>query len=415
VQLVLATMAERPAEKGSSEEEERPQLMARIWMDDGVTNSIAIGSPVGIQALTVKTQTLTKPPVGQSLLFDIESSKGCYRASWMRVAMKDGPGNIVVAQSTGEMYGELHELLWNLVLTTFGVLVAVIVMSGALIMLGIRPIRQTAQRLTGITAGNLGQLNLESSPVPAELEPFVVAVSGMLDRLETAIQQQKNFIADAAHELRTPIAVAKSTLQVAVASDHSPEEYRAALLDATEDLRRLEYLVDELLTLARLDESHGLTQAQELDLAQLLEDLAESFKPRISGAGGNLLCDRAPALVRGNAQQLQRLFSNLLDNALRHGPAGGEIRLKLRTMGDAVEVIVHDQGGNISPEDLPHLFDRFYRPDHSRSRTTGGVGLGLAIARTIAVRHGGDIIIESTPVAGTSFVVRLPVSTQSSS
>ncbi|MEI6972473.1 MAG: hypothetical protein WCL44_13275, partial [bacterium] len=91
VQLVLATMAERPAEKGSSEEEERPQLMARIWMDDGVTNSIAIGSPVGIQALTVKTQTLTKPPVGQSLLFDIESSKGCYRASWMRVAMKDGP------------------------------------------------------------------------------------------------------------------------------------------------------------------------------------------------------------------------------------------------------------------------------------------------------------------------------------
>ena len=307
-----------------------------------------------------------------------------------------------------ELYGELHELLWGIIVTALVVVIAVIVMSGALIVLGLRPIRLTAQKLAGITAGNLGQMTWPSDLVPAELKPFVSTVRQMLDRLDAGMRQQKAFISDAAHELRTPIAIAKSTTQVALAADRSNEEYRQALQDATEDLRRLERMVDELLTLARLEEGGALMLSQEVDLTQLLADLAESFQQRIATAGGKLISELASARLHGDAMQLTRLFSNLLDNALRHGPAHGVIRLTLRARESLIEVLVQDQGGNIRPEDLPHLFDRFYRADNSRSHSTGGAGLGLAIAQAITLRHNGTIGIESNAASGTCVRVTLP-------
>ena len=230
----------------------------------------------------------------------------------------------------------------------------------------------------------------------------------MLERLDSAMRQQKIFIADASHELRTPIAVAKSTLQATLAIPRSPEEYRQALQEATDDLRRMERLVDDLLTLAHLEENPSPMQSRELDLNELLKDVAEAALPRISSAGGRLVCELAPFHFTGDPEQLRRLFANLLDNALRHGPAGGEVRLTLRHQEGMAEILVHDEGGAISPEDLPYLFDRFYRADRSRSQSTGGIGLGLAIAKAIILRHGGAIRIESTVAAGTSVRVFLP-------
>jgi heavy metal sensor kinase len=408
VQLVLAGMSKRPREKDSSDDEEQPQLLARVWMDNSNENIVATGSQTALHALTEKMRGMTNQVEGQPVSFEIASPDGPFRTVWLRVKFKGGPGNIVVAQSTGPLYAELHDLLWNLIVATLAVVVAVIVMSGMLIVLGLRPIRETAQRLAGITAGNIGQLDWPSDSVPAELRPFVSTVRQMLDRLDVAMRQQKTFIADAAHELRTPIAVAKSTMQVALAADRSNEEYRRALQDATDDLRRGERVVTELLTLARLEEAGGQTQFQELNLSQLLADLAESFHQRISAAGGKLVSELAPARIRGDAMQLQMLFSNLLDNALRHGPAHGEIRLALQKQESTIDVMVQDQGGNIAPADLPRLFDRFYRVDNARSQATGGTGLGLAIAKAIVLRHGGTIRIESSAASGTCVWVALP-------
>ena len=149
-------------------------------------------------------------------------------------------------------------------------------------------------------------------------------------------------------------------------------------------------------------------QAQDVDLTRLLADLAESLHGGIENTGGKLVCDLAAARVWGDASQLRRLFSNLLDNAQRHGPAGGGIRLTLRKQKAMIEILVQDQGGNIPPEDLQHLFDRFYRADTSRSHSTGGAGLGLAIAKAITLRHGGTIEIESSPASGTCVRVLLP-------
>ena len=408
VKLVLAAAADQPRKNHKPEDEEQQQLLTCIWMGNHVENAMEIGSGIDVRALDEKIRGMVRPPEGQEMSFDMWTPHGGFRVVWMSVALKDGSGNIVVAQSTEELYGELHELLWGIILTALVVVIAVIVMSGALIVLGLRPIRQTAQKLAGITAGNLGQLDWPSDSVPAELKPFVTTVRQMLDRLDAGMRQQKAFISDAAHELRTPIAIAKSTTQVALAADRSKEEYRQALQDATEDLRRLERMVDELLTLARLEEGGDLMLSQEVDLAQLLADLAESFQQRVATAGGKLISELAPARVHGDAMQLKRLFSNLLDNALRHGPARGVSRLTLRARESLVEVLVQDEGGNIRPEDLPHLFDRFYRADNSRSHATGGAGLGLAIARAITLRHGGIIKIESSAATGTCVRVTLP-------
>ena len=385
----------------------RPTLMARVWADGDGTNAIAIGPGRDLERLAARIGELPAPPPGEHVHFDLQGRRENWRAIWMRVSFAEGPGYVAVAESTGTLYGELHEVLWDFVFISLGVVAVVTMLSGALIVMGLRPIRDTALRLGTITAGNLGRTPWPAGPVPAELRPFVGSLSQMLERLNAALRQQKSFVADASHELRTPIAVAKSTLQLALETGGSTEEYRGALQDATEDLRRLEHLVVELLTLARLDEAAALS-AGDVDLARLLGDLAESFQGRVAQAGGRLVCELDEACVRGDAGELHRLFSNLLDNALRHGPAGGEIGLRLRVVDGGVEVRVRDAGGRIAPEHLPHLFDRFYRADVSRSQATGGFGLGLAIAKAISTRHGGGIRIESSPAAGTCVFVWLP-------
>lgn len=329
----------------------------------------------------------------------------------------DSFSEFVVAQThplsddltTSELLEELHELLWGIMLTSVVVFAIIVVLSGFFIELALRPVHHIAEKLVDVTTGNMSTEDWPLQSVPPELAPFVHAVAEMMDRLNKGIQQQKTFIADAAHELRTPIAVAKSTLQVAQAADRSEAEYRQAVEEATDDLRRLEHLVEELLTLARLDEVGNQVALQELDLAHLLRDLASSFQQRASTESSRLICDLAPAHVHGNASQLKRLFSNLLDNAQRHGPARGNIHLILRTTVDMVEVAVEDQGGTIPADTLEHLFDRFYRIDSSRTEATGGAGLGLAIAQTIALRHKGQIEIHSTPGVGTCARVRLPL------
>ncbi len=163
-------------------------------------------------------------------------------------------------------------------------------------------------------------------------------------------------------------------------------------------------MVEELLAMARLDEAPEGPGAEEFDLSELAEELAGAL-----GQEGRVTLDLQPARVRGDRPQVRRLLSNLVENALRHGPAGGTVTVSVGPAEEGTaQVRVHDEGGGIPPEALPHLFDRFYRTDQSRTRATGGVGLGLSIAREIARRHGGDIAVTSRPQEGTTFVVRLP-------
>jgi signal transduction histidine kinase len=181
------------------------------------------------------------------------------------------------------------------------------------------------------------------------------------------------------------------------------DEYSHAIGDALEDIARMEQLIGQLLVLARMDEVNGQTATAEVELDVLLGELAETYDKKARQAGGKvILAEPSATTVRGDLDELARLFGNVLDNAVRYGPSGGTVRIALRCGPDGyATVCIHDEGGNIPPDAMPHLFDRFYRVDHSRSSSTGGAGLGLAIAREIARRHNGDISIISSPDSGT--------------
>jgi len=261
-----------------------------------------------------------------------------------------------------------------------------------------------------VTHRNLGRDSPIQGNVAAELEPFQEALDDMFARLNAAMRQQEQFTADAAHDLRTPLAVMKSTLQTLQIRPRTVAEYQESVDDLLRDIDRMERFVQQLLTLARLDAIDKVSDPTEVRLDLLLQALTDTFMDRAERRGTHLVCEpNATLSVEGNETELWQLFSNLLDNALRYGPSSGVVRITLEDgPGPWVTTCVHDEGGAIPPDKLPHLFDRFYRAESSRSEESGGTGLGLAIAREIVLRHGGDIAIASDLQTGTSVIVHLP-------
>lgn len=299
-------------------------------------------------------------------------------------------------------------------LITWGVLVAV------------RRITRTAQ--------NISASRDFSQRVPAtsmigrdELVTLAATFNEMLANLQESYQRQQRFVADASHELRAPITSIRCNLDLlAKAPDLPAEEAQAALIDAQAEADRLGRLVSDLLVLARSDASERATfqdykngngRGQLVDLDSLLLEVFRQYRPAGEGKGDEkpargprlLLQHIIPAKVYGDADQLKQVLVALLDNALKYTPYEGCVSLSLTTDNGYATVRVSDTGIGIMPEDVPHIFERFYRADHARSRNRGGSGLGLAIVQGIVREHQGSIEVESTPGQGSTFAVRLPV------
>jgi len=264
--------------------------------------------------------------------------------------------------------------------------------------------------LQDISRPSTGKALFDDLNVPEELQPFVDALKDMLARLDEALRRQTQFTSDAAHELRTPLALAKSTLQAAQMDHGDADQYRQTVDEVLEDVLRMEYLTERLLVLARMDETKEQIADTEVQLDVLLSELAKNFGEKMERSGGKVILDDAPTTtIRGNVDELVELFSNVVDNATKHGPADGTVRITLQHDADShATVRIHDEGGGIPAASMPYLFDRFYRVDQSRSSSTGGVGLGLAIAREIVCRHNGEISITSDAASGTLVFIRLP-------
>jgi two-component system, OmpR family, heavy metal sensor histidine kinase CusS len=388
----------------------------RIWMEANPEDIFATGegnAPVSQGLLLPPPEK--RPEVGSFTLFNLAGGegsgrKGMLRAMWMRHALPQGIVNILVARSSKYAYHELGEFLRLLLVFGGSVTLAVLLVVPGIVSWGLRAITRAGRQLGQITYRSLEHADRIMGNVPSELGPFQSALDGMLMRLNAAIRQQEQFTADAAHELRTPLAIMKSTLQTLRIRPRTSVEHEQAEDDVLEDVDRMEQLVGQLLVLARLDATEMVPNPVEVRLDTLLESLAEVFDDRACQQGASVVYAGDGAVsIEGDETELRRLFSNLLDNALRYGPPRGTIHLTLQNeLGPRATVCVHDEGGGIPPEKLPHLFDRFYRVDPSRSQPSGGTGLGLAIARGIVLRHHGEITITSDPQAGTSVVVRLP-------
>jgi len=280
---------------------------------------------------------------------------------------------------------------------------------------GLLPLRHLVDRAALVSAENWEFVPPEETEQAAELEPLTQAMTTMVDRLHGSFLQQREFLGNAAHELKTPVAILKSTLQSLMQRPRSSEEYRVGLEESLEDLQRLERLLQWMLRLARAEQwAHGaLRRDLELvDLAGTCEEAIERLRGLAQERHATVrLVSEGQALLRADPEDLQLVWVNLLENAVRYSPEGAAVEIRVsRNNGGPAKVVFEDHGAGIPAEDLPHIFDRFYRSDPSRTRSTGGFGLGLAIAKALVEAYGGTISAASTPGEGTRMTVELPVS-----
>jgi len=232
----------------------------------------------------------------------------------------------------------------------------------------------------------------------------------MFANLESSFKAQKRFTADASHELRIPLTVMQGEIEVALRHRRSSREYVYTLRQQLDMIERMRRIVDGLLTLARADAGLLELKLEEVDLTLLLQEVGQQHLGLFASKDICLDMEIAEELqVIGDADRLERVVFNLLNNAYKHTPAGSTVRLSGLICGDQAVIEVRDQGPGIDAEHLPNLFDRFYRADDARSREAGGVGLGLAICKRIIEAHDGKIEVESKPGKGACFRVILPL------
>ena len=321
----------------------------------------------------------------------------------------------------------LRALLWH-----GGALVMVLALAGGWfitwsVLSTVRRMTKTARRISA--AQDFSQRVPEKSVLGKnELTRLATTFNGMLGELQEAYQQQQRFVADASHELRAPITSIRCNLDLlAKAPDLAPGETAAALSDARAEANRMGRLVNDLLTLARSDSivqetiSSGYTKyynlKKKIDLDSLLLEVYRQYRAldeheldAVKAQGPRvILQDITPAQVYGDVDKLKQAVVALLENALKYTPYEGSVTLSLTTQNEHALISVCDTGIGIAPEDLSHIFERFYRADPARSRDRGGSGLGLAIVKSIIEEPGGSISVESMPGKGSAFTVKLPL------
>lgn len=316
-------------------------------------------------------------------------------------------------------YGSPVGKVWNAVFRSAGIYatssVLVLALTGILMFWllnrGLAPLRELASGAEKVSATSWSFDPPESARMTRELAPLVTAMESVLSGLEKSFEQQKRFVGDAAHELKTSVAVVKSSLQLLGIRRRSADEYQAGIERCLTDCERMEAVVAQMLTLARTEETHPIEAASfSTDISSYLREVALELKTMADARDLQILIQAHPSSgINIEADYFKLLSTNLLMNALQHSPPNSVIRVDLEEQGIFAELRIRDDGDGIAAEDLPRIFERFFRSDRSRSRKTGGTGLGLAICKAIVDRSGGSITIESAVMAGTTVVVRLPI------
>jgi len=277
---------------------------------------------------------------------------------------------------------------------------------------GLSPLRELATEASGVSVHTWQFTPPERARLTKELAPLTEAIEAVLHRLEQSFLQQRHFVSDAAHELKTAVAVVKSSLQLLGIKERSAEEYREGLERCLADCSRMEDLVAKMLTLARVENfdasSESASHVSDLthctrQMIDQLESVAELRRIRMTFPA------QAPVVVALSENECSLLLSNLLMNALQHSAAGSKVDVSLERQTGFAELRIADQGEGIDREALPHVFERFYRGDPSRNRNSGGTGLGLAICHAIVQKAKGSINITSELGRGTTVTVQLPL------
>jgi heavy metal sensor kinase len=323
--------------------------------------------------------------------------------------MKDENFTILVGYPLAELR-EALENLYSIFLFLIPIALVVSIIGGLyLANKSLKPVDEVTRRAHQITAENLDQ-RIPERKVEDEIGRLISTFNEMIRRLHNSFAQVKQFSADASHELRTPLTIMRGEIELALRSSKSPEEYRRVLASALEEILRMTSIVDNLLTLAKADQ--GLYEAKfaEVNLQELVAELYDDSELLAQRKGIKVTLKHNQLItIVGDRVRLRQLFLNLIDNAIKYTPEGGRVMLSVERQNGTAQFEVQDTGIGIPSQEIPRIFDRFYRVDKARARDYGGSGLGLSIAKWIAELHRGTISVKSEPEKGSTFIVSLPI------
>lgn len=288
--------------------------------------------------------------------------------------------------------------------------VTIITVGGYLLVRrALTPVEQITRAAERITQFNLSE-RLPVANIGDELERLSLSLNRMITRLDDAFQNSKRFVADASHDLRTPLTILRGELESFAADTRLDAELRDRAGSMLEEVVHLGKIVEQLFTLSRLDAGEAQTEWTQFDLTELAKSTVEQMNLLAEDKGISISCDASElAPVKGNRVRLKQVVVNLLDNAIKYTPAKGAIHLRVLAVNGHAVLEVEDTGIGIPPEALPHIFERFYRVDEARSAESESAGLGLSIVKSICTAHGAEVEAQSTVGTGSCFRVRLPL------
>lgn len=344
--------------------------------------------------------------IGEPFTVDGLSGKVRFRA----VVLQDGRAGrqLIAALPLGDVDGAMGQLRWTLMGLAAAVTMALVLVIWWVERLGLRPLKRVAAAADAIAQGNRTLRVAQANP-RTEAGRLATAFNLMLDGRDADEHRLRQFIADASHELRTPVTSIRGYLDLYHDGAFREEAPRNDMLRrVTSESARMQQLVEDLLLLARLDEQPTVRH-DHVDLARLVKDVVSDVQAVHPDRAIAIEMEDGPIEVLGDEYGLQQVLLVLVTNALIHTPAGARVYISTAGSPSGVTISVRDTGPGLSREDAAHIFDRFYRGDRSRSRATGGSGLGLTIAKSIVEAHGGEITLNTAPGQGCTFRVVLPI------
>jgi len=414
----MLTVREHPNDDAFLESYFRKELGARTRHDLGfrlidrdgnvfvssATEDVLAGlwkAPASWYADTPRALCETLDPPGASYAYRVCS-----------LVSRTADGRTCTAQSN-YLLDQMTESLWKIRRIGMAILVltplVAVGVGGFLARRSLRPVRQIIATARSIGAHEL-RSRIPLSGSDDEMDQLATTLNGMLERIEEKVRQIQRFTADAAHELRTPLTALRGSAELALLRLRSPEELRQTIEESIVQYDRLQRIADDLLLLARIDACEAIFRKEPISLDTIVEDVCDLYAPIAEDKGLSLEVARSNGVVvHGDGGRLRQVIGNLLDNAIKYTAAPGRVTMSVGQENGAAYFRVADTGIGIPEDDLPKVFDRFYRADSARSSSSSiGAGLGLSISRSIIEAHSGGIKIESAPRRGTVVTVSVP-------
>jgi two-component system, OmpR family, sensor kinase len=366
----------------------------------------AAPSPPKLPATITVPATASSGSPDRVHYFTVPAANGGGRYRVRASIEPDSNQMVVLATSLSDVDGTLHRLLWIELLVTVAVLAAIVVLGLWIVRIGLRPLAAIGRTADAIAAGDLSQ-RVARAETRTEVGRLGLTLNTMLARIEESDRRLRSFIADASHELRTPLAAIRAYAELFQrGADRRPDDLARSMAGIQRESERMSALVEDLLLLARLDEGRPLAR-DRVRLDELASEAVETS--RTVDPAHPVELDASPTLVLGDRAALRQVLDNLLGNVRSHTPPETNAFVRVHASDDHAVLEISDGGPGMSDEQAARVFERFYRADPSRSRDSGGAGLGLAIVSAVTEAHGGELSLETSKGRGATFRITLPL------